>query len=73
MSRSDDQVALIELDEADPLGLVGRNFGILQPVAAGVLIEVDAGVDRFVEIVDAETRCWLCWKSWHQATERPAA
>ena len=47
-------VALIEFDKADPLSLVGRNLGILDPVAAGVLVEIDAGVGGLVDVVEAE-------------------
>src|ERR1700723_536220 len=47
-------VALVKLDEAYPLRLVGRNFRILDPVAAGVLIEIHARIDALVDVIEAE-------------------
>ena len=50
-------VVLVDLGEAAiPGGAVGGDRGALDPVAAGVLVEVVAGVDRLVErgLVDAE-------------------
>ena len=49
-----DKIAFVEFDEADPLGLVGGDFRILEPVAAGVLVEVDTGVGGLVDGLDAE-------------------
>ena len=57
-------IPLIQLDEAHPLRLVRRNLGVLQPVAAGELIEIHAGIDRLVDLVDAETRLGLSGRAW---------
>ena len=48
-------VALIQLVKADPRGLVSRNLRVLDPIAARVLIEIRAGIDSLIDIVDAET------------------
>ena len=53
------QIPLIEFYEAHPLRLVSRNFRVLQPVAAGVLVEVDARVHRFIDVVHAEAESGL--------------
>src|SRR4029077_6907385 len=50
-----DEVAFVEFGEADPLGLVGGDFRVLEPVAAGVLVEVNARGGGFVDRLDAET------------------
>src|SRR5580658_3821762 len=47
-------VALVELDEACPLRLVGRDLRILDPVAAGILIEIHARIDALVDVVEAK-------------------
>ena len=47
-------VALVELDEAYPLRLIGRDLGILDPVAAGILIEIHARIDALVDVVEAK-------------------
>src|SRR5262249_61576686 len=43
-------VALIKRIEASPARLVSRNFGPFQPVAASVLKEIDAGINRFIDV-----------------------
>ena len=42
-------VAIRQFIEAAPHGLVGRNGVVLHPGTAGILIEIDAGVHRFVD------------------------
>ena len=53
-SSQRDEIAFVEFGEADPLGLVGGDFRILEPVAAGVLVEVDARVGGLIDGLDAE-------------------
>ena len=53
------QVALVKFGEADPLGLIGWNLGVLEPVAAGVLVKVDAWIGGLVDGIEAETRVGL--------------
>src|SRR6266478_8438973 len=48
-------VALVQFVKADPRGLVSGNLRVLDPVAARVLIEISAGIDSLIYIVDAET------------------
>jgi hypothetical protein len=50
------QVALVQFGEARPYTLIRWNLGALEPVAASVLIEINTGVKRLVDVVDAETR-----------------
>src|SRR5271170_1255842 len=50
----DAEVTLVEFSEAPPGRPVGGNFGFLQPVAAGVLIKVHAGIDGLIDVVDTE-------------------
>ena len=52
----DVEVAFAEFHETYPGRLIGRNLGVLDPVAAGVLIEIHAGIDGFVDGIEAETR-----------------
>src|SRR6185437_14899958 len=49
------QVALIQFDKAYPLGLVSRNFCLLQPIAASVLIEIDARIGSLIDVIEAES------------------
>src|SRR5205085_10152069 len=42
------QVALVDFREANPPRLVGGNLSVLQPVAAGILIKIDAGVGSLI-------------------------
>jgi hypothetical protein len=37
------------------LSLVGRDLRVLDPVAAGVFVEVDTGIRGLVDVVEAET------------------
>ena len=53
-------VPFVNFDEAHPLRLVGGNFCRLQPVAAGVLIKVGAGIHHLVDVIDAEAFGGLC-------------
>src|SRR5437667_6208420 len=53
------QISLIEFYEAHPLRLVSRNFRVLQPVATSVLVEVDARIDSFVDVIYAEAESGL--------------
>ena len=43
-----------QFGEGAPARLVRWNFGVLQPVAAGVLVEVGAGINRFVDRIDVK-------------------
>src|SRR3954471_24496594 len=52
-----DQVPLVKFDKADPLRLVRRNLRCLQPIATGILVEINAGIDSLINVVDAESRC----------------
>lgn len=49
-------IVLANLHEAAPPRLVSRNLGALDPVAAGVLIEIDAGINALVDRVETEAR-----------------
>ncbi len=48
------EIALVDFREANPLGLVSGDLRVLEPVAAGVLVEIDARVDRLGDRLDAE-------------------
>ncbi len=50
----DRRISFTNFDKAYPGGLVGGNFRGLQPVAAGVLVEIHAGIDGFVDRVGIE-------------------
>src|SRR5208337_3747701 len=50
----DHLVALMQLVEPSPFRLVSRDRIVLQPVAAGVLVEVSARIDGLVHRVDVE-------------------
>src|SRR6185436_4594167 len=52
----DSEIALIEFRKALPRRPVGGNLRILDPIAAGKLVEVHARVDALVDVVDAEPR-----------------
>ena len=47
-------ISFANFDKAYPGGLVGGNFRGLQPVAAGVLVEVHAGIDGLVDGVEID-------------------
>src|SRR5579862_6823889 len=49
----------MQFGKASPLRLVGRNLGILDPVAAGILVKIDAGVNVLIDVVDTESRAGL--------------
>ncbi len=53
----DSGISFSNLDKASPGRLVGGNFRGLQPVAAGVLVEIDAGIDGLVDGVEIDG--WL--------------
>src|SRR6267378_920166 len=61
-------VAFVQFDKADPRGLVGGNLGVLEPIAACILVEIGAGIDGFIDVVDAESlgsrALWShCWRT----------
>ena len=45
---------LIHFSKAEPDGLVAGDGVVLDPVAAGVLVKVDAGVSRLIDVGDIE-------------------
>jgi hypothetical protein len=49
------QVVFVELAVDAPGGLVGRDGILLLPAAAGVLVEIHAGVDGFIDGFEIET------------------
>src|SRR5205823_12539416 len=48
------EVAFVDLCEANPTGLIGGDFRILEPIAAGVLVKIHAGVGSLINVGDAE-------------------
>ncbi len=52
----DIEIALVKFHKADPPRFVGRNLGVLDPVAACVLVEIHAGINALVDSVQTETR-----------------
>ncbi len=54
-SAQDGAIAIRQLIENTPAGLVGGNGIVGHPGSAGVLIKVDAGIDRRVHIGGAES------------------
>src|SRR5207302_7931317 len=48
------QVARVDFREANPPRLVGGDLSVLQPVAAGILIKINAGVGSLINVGNAE-------------------
>ena len=48
------QVALVDFREANPPRLVGGDLSVLQPVAAGVLIKINARIGSLINVGNAE-------------------
>src|SRR5580658_3522571 len=51
----DAAIALADFAEAAPSRLVSRNLGRLDPVSAGVLIKIHAGIDALVDGIETGT------------------
>ena len=51
----DELVSFLDFHKARPFRLVRRDLCFLQPVSAGVLVEINTRIGRLVDVVDAET------------------
>src|SRR5205807_1811290 len=54
-SAFDAQIVLVKLGKTLPRRAVGRDFRLLHPVTAGVLVEIHAGIDGLIDGVDVES------------------
>ena len=52
-------IALVQFGEAPIAGLVGGNLSVRQPVAAGILIKILAGVGSLIHGIDVEALRYL--------------
>ena len=54
---------LVYFGKAEPNGLVAGNGIIFYPVSAGVLVEIDARINRLINVGDIEFGRWMLWRS----------